>query len=424
MKCYYLLAIFVAVFIPAASAQGQDAKMADLARKLTAAREAASALQKNIEDLAAELASLRKTGSAPSPPGLSAKTTAEPRKEDEFKNQILRPDLGEDERDNKLSARPELFIQSRFQTLPVAGTDVSSAPSNFVLSRMESRWSGKISDKVGIGFEIQYHPAPMGAAAEIVNDAFVEYYLSEQITLRAGQFVKPFGFDIQQSSSVRESPERGMFAGFFFPGQRDRGLMASVKLDGLGDAWKGAQIYGGVFNGNRFFADNNRQLNYNVRLRKVFDSVPLAIGVSAQLGRQILPIGIKGSTAENIYGADVQWAWRRFGVRAELLGGNMPSTLLSLEPEFAPRFRPGAHSVGGDIFAAVSLTAHDQIYARYDQFNGDPVSGWNVRAFNAGYIRNLGKYSRVSLDYQYKKRPSFNDDSVNTKIQLIWNVLY
>jgi hypothetical protein len=398
-----------------------------LDKKLAAARDAASTLQKTIEALASELASLRQAENAPS---LAAVLPAAPAaaagglQEDGLRNQILRPNLGGDERDTKLSGRPELFIQSRYQTLPLAGTNIPTAPSNFVLTRMESRWSGRISDKVGMGFELQYHPAPMGAAAEIVNDAFVEYYPSEQLTIRAGQFVKPFGFDIQQSSSIRESPERGMFAGYFFPGQRDRGVMVSAKLDGLGAAWQGTQLYAGLFNGNRFFVDSNRQLNYNVRFRKVFDSVPLAIGLSAQLGSQILPVGVKGSASENLYGADVQWAWRRVGMRAELVGGDMPSTLVSRQPEFTPRFRPGAHSVGGAVFTSFQLTRDDQVYTRYDQFNGDPVSGHNVRAFNFGYLRKLGEHSRVAVDYQFKKRPSFNDDLVNTRLQIVWNVVY
>jgi phosphate-selective porin len=289
---------------------------------------------------------------------------------------------------------------------------------------METRWSGKVSDRVGFGFELQYHPAPAGAAVELVNDAFVEYYLSKAITIRTGQFVKPFGFDIQQSSSVRESPERGMFAGYFFPGQRDRGVMVMAGLDGLGGAWRGTQIFAGAFNGNRFFVDNNRQLNYDLRVRKIFDGLPLALGFSVQLGRQLLPPGVDGNNRENVYGADVQWAWKRLGFRAEIMGGNMPSTLLSLDPEFAPSFRPGAHSVGGALFSSFKISGADQIYGRYDQFNNDPVSGKNVRAFNFGYLRKIGDNSRIGVDYQFKNRVSYNDDLLNTRLQIIWNVVY
>jgi hypothetical protein len=424
----YALYFAIAAFLcPTCRAQDRDAKVAELDKKLTAAREAASELQKTIEGLATELAALHQTDKPSSPSSFgpaAAARTSPPKEAVSFKEQILRPDLGADERESELSGRPELFIQSRFQTLPMAGTDISSAPSNFVLTRMESRWAGKLSDKVGMGFELQYHPAPMGAAVEIVNDAFVEYYASEQVTVRAGQFVKPFGFDIQQSSSIREAPERGMFAGYFFPGQRDRGLMIAAKLDELGGAWKGTEIYAGVFNGNRFFVDNNRQLNYNFRVRKQFSGIPLAVGLSAQLGRQILPEGVQGTTRENLYGADLQWAWRRLGLRAELVAGNMPSTLVSLEPEFTPLFRPGAHSAGGALFAGYKLTSNSQAYIRYDQFNGDPVRGRNIRATNVGYFHRVGEHSRMGVDYQFKNRPSGNDDLVNTRFQIIWNVIY
>ena len=409
------------------TAQSRDERIAVLERQLQEARTGIAALQKTIETLGTELEALRQPAPAsailPSSES-SGKTEAPQDAAQEYRNQLIRPDLGEDERKNKLSGRPELFIQSRFQALPISGATQEIAPSNFNLTRMESRWSGRLSDRIGMGFEIQYHPAPAGAAVELVNDAFVEYYVNDSITVRGGQFVKPFGFDIQQSSSARESPERGMFAGYFFPGQRDRGVMVMAKLDGLGDLWHGTQVFAAALNGNRFFVDNNRQLNYNIRLRKVFDSVPLAIGISAQLGHQLLPDGVSGNNHENLYGADVQWAWRRLGMRAEFVAGNMPSTLLSLSPEFAPSFRPGAHSVGGSLFVSFRLAKADQVYGRYDQFNGDPVSAKNIRAFNFGYFHHIGENSRLGVDYQFKNRVSFNDDLLNTRLQIVWNVVY
>jgi hypothetical protein len=271
--------------------------------------------------------------------------------------------------------------------------------------------------------EIQYHPALDGSPEELVNDAFIEYYLGSHATIRAGQFIKPFGFDVQQSSAVRESPERAIFAGYFFPGQRDRGVMLSGDLGFLKSSALGkVQYFAGAFNGNRFFADTNRQLNYILRVRKVFDRPALGIGVSLQRGKQPLPPGVAGDNDENLAGIDLQLALGRFGLRTELVAGNMPSTLLALEPEFAPAFRPGAHSTGGHVFLTYQIATKDSIYARYDQFNGDPVSGGKVRAFNFGYFRQLNEFSRVSLDYQFKNRPSFNDDAVNGRFNLSWAI--
>ena len=425
------LALFVLIslaFSEFVVAQDRDQRIAELERKLSEAANNVAILQNTIQGLTAELGSLRSPAEVKlagvKPIEVKPSDVAPQDSASDFERQILRPDLGADEREKKLEAKPELFIQSRYQTFPIQGTTLETARSNFVLTRMESRWAGRLTDKIGMGFEIQYHPAPAGAAQELVNDAFVEYYATNAITVRAGQFVKPFGFDVQQSSSAREAPERGMFAGYLFPGQRDRGVMLAAKLDALGGAWHGAELFAGAFNGNRFFNDNNRQLNYNLRLRKTFDDLHVAAGVSVQFGRQILPEGVSGNNREYVYGADVQWALGRLGVRGEFVAGNMPSTLLGLEPVFAPRFHPGAHVAGGSVFSGIRISHSDQLYARYDQLNRDLVSGQNIRALNFGYFHRLGERSRLGFDDQFKNHLSFNDDLVNTRFQIIWNVLY
>ena len=341
-----------------------------------------------------------------------------------FTERVLGVGIGKDERSNELSLRPEIFIQTRYSTMPKESASIEDINSNFRVSRTETRWSGRINDRFGLGLELQYHPAPDGSPEEILNDAFIEYYLGNNVTLRVGQYIKPFGFDIQQSSSVRESPERTIFAGYFFPGQRDRGAMLLGDLDFLNmPSLNNIQYFAGVLNGNRFFADSNRQLNFNFRLRKHFESINLAAGVSAQLGTQLLPPGLRGDNNENIFGADFQYALGRFGLRGEFAAGNMPSTQLGLEPEFAPAFRPGRHSWGSTLFATYQITGKDNIYVRYNHFNGDPITGQNISAFNFGCFRsfyNLDKEEsgRIGFDFQIKDRLSFEDDAINTRLQI------
>jgi hypothetical protein len=187
-------------------------------------------------------------------------------------------------------------------------------------------------------------------------------------------------------------------------------------------ALKEVQYFVGAFNGNRFFTDNNRQLNYLARVRKIF-ARRIAVGLSAQKGKQVLPAGHSGNNDENIFGVDFQLAiTNRLGLRGEFVRGNTPSTLLAIEPEFAPGFRPGALSRGGHLFSTYRLSPRDNIYARFDGFNYDPVTGRNIRAFNFGYFRQIGNLSRLSFDYQFKSRPSFNDDAVNGKLHITWGI--
>ena len=411
-----------------------EAKLDEALKLLERAHAQVESLRAEVTELRVQLSEERITTSAPTKAETAkASTTTAPVPQQlkpeavrsAFIERILGIGLGEDERHNELGQRPEIFIQARYSTGPHKGAAIEDTESNFRLSRIETRWSGRINERLGLGLEIQYHPAPDGAPEELVNDAFMEYYLNDHITLKVGQFVKPFGFDIQQSSSVRESPERAIFAGYFFPGQRDRGVLLQGDLDFLNvSPLKNVQYFAAVLNGNRFFVDNNRQLNYLFRLRKHFQAINLAAGVSVQLGNQLLPPGLAGNNNENLFGVDLQYVHGRFGLRGEFVAGNMPSTRLGLEAEFAPAFRPGRHSSGGAVFATYQLTEKDNIYARYDQFNGDPVTGQNVRAFNFGYFRLLGEQARIGLDYQFKNRLSFNDDAVNARLQITWGMTF
>ena len=343
---------------------------------------------------------------------------------DQFRDQILVPDLGGNEREHNFDGRPEIFIQTRFSRGLLRHTDPSEADRNFQLTRIETRWAGRISPRVGAGLELQLHPAIEGAADEIVNDAFIEFYPKDGMTLRAGQFVKPFGFDVQQSSSQREYPERAMFEGYFFPGERDRGVLFTWDLSARNRALNNTRISAAVLNGNRFFSDFDNRLDTVFRVRRVFPGAGLALGASAQFGSQRLPPNTTASSDVRIVGADLQYAVGRIGTRFEVIRGTRPSTLLSREAEFTEAFLSGARTSGGAVSGLFRLTSADQLYARYDMLFGDPVTGQNVRAANAGYLRFLGERARVGVNYQWKNRPTFNDDAVNTRFQTTFGVVF
>jgi len=374
--------------------------------------------------LAAAVAPAQSNPAAPNKGNVPAVTPElRPTPEAEFIDRIVDFGVSADERQNELTPRPHLFVQSRYSTLPFDHATVKEFASNFRISRTEMRWSGRINSRLGVGFELQYHPANDGDPTQIINDAFLQYYPTDHLTITGGQFVVPFGFDNQHSSARRESPERAMFVGYFFPGHRDRGVMLQGNFDSWNtSAFRNVEFFAGVFNGNRFWADNNRQLNYVFRLRKRSESLHLAAGVSGQIGRQLLPPGTRGSDQQNAIGVDVQWALHRFGLRAEVVAGDMPSTLLSIAPAFAPAFRPGRHVAGGAVFATYQLTDKNNVYVRYDQLNRDLVNGLNIRAVNWGYFRELPANSRIGIDFQQKNHLSFNDDAVNSQLQVTWGI--
>jgi hypothetical protein len=421
---------FLAVSV-VASARGQDRdqRIAELERKLVEANGSITALQKTVESLSNAVQELRQPDNVAQHKAQlqsgQSKETAGPGNvsADEFASRIVDPDIGGNEHDHVLEAKPEIFIQTRYSVAPVEGAGSAFNP-NLRLSRIETRWAGKINDHLGAGVEIQFQESVEGSPEKLVNDAFLEYYLNDHTTVRAGQFIKPFGFSVQQSSWQRESPERPIFSGYFFPGERDRGVMLFGDLGFLSSAaFKDLQYFVGAFNGNRFFNDSNRQVNYMARIRKIVSKDKLAVGASLQLGKQILPPGVSENNNERLFGLDFQFRSGRFGLRGEGLVGNMPSTAATLEPQFFPAFRPGTHSSAAEMLASYRVAGSHNIYARYNQFNGDPVTGLNIRAFNFGYFFPIGQRSRLSFDYQFKNHPSFEDDAVNGRFQITWGML-
>jgi hypothetical protein len=103
------------------------------------------------------------------------------------------------------------------------------------------------------------------------------------------------------------------------------------------------------------------------RIRKTLNK-KLAVGVSAQLGKQLLPPGVSGNDNERLVGLDFQFTTGRFGLRGEALTGNMPSTPATVDPEFFQAFRPGAHSSAGELLTTYRVAGAHTFYARYNQF--------------------------------------------------------
>src|SRR5262245_44902778 len=342
----------------------------------------------------------------------------------DFAKQILVPDLYENEKGEEPAARPEIFIQTRFSRGMIDGATLEDATQNFELTRIETRWAGRVSERVGFGLELQFHPALDGSPEEIVNDAFVELYFRPGLTLRAGQFVKPFGFDTPRSSSEREFPERGMFAGYFFPSQRDRGAMLMWDAGEDVAALRNTQIYAAALNGNRFFSDADDNLDALFRIRRVFASIGLAAGASLQFGSQLVPPEHASDDGSTIAGVDAQYAIGPLGLRIEATHGTMPSTLLSIEPEFAPAFAPGLTTSSVTAGAIVRLSNADQLYGRYDWLSGDPVTGHTARAGDLGYLRVIDERARLGVDRQWKNTPTFNDDAINTRLQFSLGVVF
>jgi len=160
---------------------------------------------------------------------LSAQTTPQTKTVDSLKAKV-------EELDKELKGIKNLtvngWIQSQYQWTDAKGTksyDGGDFLPNSNNRFMIRRGRVKFTYTKGITqFVLQLNATERG-----VN--LVDFYAkatdpwSKQFALTAGVMNRPFGFEIQQSSSVRETPERSRFTQILLPNERDLGAMITYQ---------------------------------------------------------------------------------------------------------------------------------------------------------------------------------------------------
>lgn len=84
-----------------------------------------------------------------------------------------------------------------------------------------------------------------------IRDMFLRLYESkgQNFSLTAGLFARPFGYEVNLSSSYRETPERGRMSQILMPSERDLGAMVSYEPRKRTSKMRGIKFDVGVFNG-------------------------------------------------------------------------------------------------------------------------------------------------------------------------------
>lgn len=98
---------------------------------------------------------------------------------------------------------------------------------------------------------------------------------------QAGIFDRPFGYEIQRSSSVRETPERSMVFLALFPGEREVG--AQVILKGKSGILSDFTLNAGMFNGNGISQETDSKKDFIGKLAYQKKTANASFGVAASI---------------------------------------------------------------------------------------------------------------------------------------------
>lgn len=339
------------------------------------------------------------------------------------------------------------YIQPQFQVATAKGIksfeggDFSTQVSNrFMLRRSRVRidyvhFSKENQPGVQIVFQFDANER-----AFTVRDVWGRIFENKfkMFSFTTGMFARPFGYEVNLSSSDRESPERGMMSQLHMKSERDLGAMVSFDVRKKDHPLKYLKIDAGLFNGQGINAagdfDNSKDFIGRISLKPVtiHKKILLSAGASVLAGglqnntkyifTTAVEAGIKkmvpDSASTNIgtvsprryYGADLQMKFdngkKRFTeLRAEIVTGiqtgntnnaETPVALLSGTDGFHKRNFNGAYF----YFLQHLFSSHHQVIIKYDWYDPNSrVKGSEIGATGSNFTAANIKYSTLGFGY-------------------------
>lgn len=270
-----------------------------------------------------------------------------------------------------------------------------------------------------------------------VRDMFVRLYETKgnQFSLTTGIFAKPFGYEVNVSSSFRETPERGRMSQILIPSERDLGVMISYEPQRPGKNKHQLRIDAGVFNGPGLSAttdfDNKKDLVARITYEplhregiQVHGGLSLMRGGWKQSSKYVYTtretggkedfyvdsaISNVGKTApRQYYGGDVQV---RFPVhhgglelRGEIWFGKQPGTATStINPGTLPAGPTYIRQFSGGFFYLIKDLGQKghQLLAKYDWYDPNTKIQGKAIGLNNSFTSGDISYQTWGLGYSH-----------------------
>jgi hypothetical protein len=269
----------------------------------------------------------------------------------------------------------------------------------------------------------------------IVRDMYIRLYQKQKqnLSFTVGLFARPFGYEVNLSSSFRESPERGRASQILMPGERDLGAMASYEQHNSNQKKLTLKLDAGVFNGEGpsgttdFDSYKDFASRLSIKPLALSQNLFLSMGGSVLLGGWIQATRYRFETTEqsgkmvfvadsnlaNIgdkaprryYGADMQLLvkhhWGRTEIRGEHWRGtqsgtatalNSPGTL-PLTPTYVRKFDAAFFYIIQSLF-----NENWEALVKYDWFDPNrDVKGSDIGAAGTNFTAGDIKYSTMGL---------------------------
>ncbi|MCK6549134.1 OprO/OprP family phosphate-selective porin [Myxococcota bacterium] len=257
------------------------------------------------------------------------------------------------------------YVQARYEGREDSKDGLTSAgrpatTSQFLVrrGRLKATYAGQLSE-----FMLQIDATGRGVALRDAEATFIEPWTGLGLRLTAGQFKYPFGYEVIQSSSQREMPERARVIRTLFPGERDRGL----RFQG---SWNVLRLSAALVNGNTIedsiYGNNDQNAYKDLVARLGVDLDWVVFGVSGYTGR-----GVSTAIGDEDTTYDV-FDKQRLGLDAQVYLDLLPIGGTAVKGELvAAKDVKETTPFGFYVFLLQNLGEHAAVFARYDLYDPD-----------------------------------------------------
>jgi hypothetical protein len=297
----------------------------------------------------------------------------------------------------------------------------------------------------------------------IVRDMFLKLFGTKKniLSMTAGLFARPFGYEVNLSSAFRETPERGRMSQILMPSERDIGLMVSYEPQEKKHKLSHVKVDIGFFNGQGLSGttdfDDHKDLISRLFIKPyTFKKIDISGGLSYLRGgwkngtKYVYESGVAGngdkifvvdssvsnlgtSSPRHYYGADVQvklrHGWGETEWRAEYWFGTQPGTSGSTSnPGTLPNSNGNPvptyvrHYDGVFLlFLQNIVTAKHQLLVKYDWYDPNikvqkteigkaatnlTTADVKFSTLGIGYVHQINAQTKIILYHDFVKNES------------------
>jgi phosphate-selective porin len=240
---------------------------------------------------------------------------------------------------------------------------------------------------------------------------------TKAFSLTAGIMNRPFGFEIQQSSKDRETPERSRYNQTLLPNERDMGAMLTFQ------PVKGKKLYGlkvdaGFYNGTGITVPGTTSLNgagvvdfdsYKDFIGRAHylknwkeDKITLGLGVSHYNGGFVYQSNQVYSTLKMDSVGQLSWLASDTTNGKTYLGKKAPRVYYGGDFQFSVKSKLGKTAIRGEYITGTQTGTMSELKSP-SSLPSNPVAV--VRKFNGGYaylIHRIGKTKHeIALKYEW-----------------------